>query len=74
VLASFILLVVNQVDVVDIIDGVDEVDGVDSPALTGSICLVTTKLLILMLLCIISLTARFKTSDVQAVTRYSKTQ
>jgi hypothetical protein len=57
---------------VNIVDKVDGVDGVNSPALAGGICLATTKFLISMPLCIISLTAKFKASDIQAVTRHSK--
>ena len=34
-LASFILLVVDRVDMVDIVDGVNKVDGVNSPILVG---------------------------------------
>ena len=38
-LASFILLAVDQVDVVDIVNRVDGVDKVNSPTLAGSTCL-----------------------------------
>jgi hypothetical protein len=72
-LASFVLLAVNQVDIVNTVDGVNRVNGVDSPILAGSTRLAITKLLISMPLCIMSLTTRFKASDVQAITKHSKT-
>jgi hypothetical protein len=58
---------------VNTVNKVDGVDGVNSPALIGGIYLAITKLLILTPLCIISLTARFKASDIQAIARHSKT-
>jgi hypothetical protein len=74
VLASFISLTVNQVDIVDTVNGVDGVDRVNSPTLAGGTHLATTKLLILTPLRIISLTARFKANNIQAIARHSKTQ
>jgi hypothetical protein len=74
VLTSFISLVVNQVDIVDIVNRVNRVNKINSPALTGGTHLATTKLLILTPLCIISLTARFKASNIQAIARHFKIQ
>ena len=66
-LASFVSLTINQANIVNTVNrvnGVDGVDGVNSSTLVGSTRLATTKLLILILLYIINLTARSKASDI----------
>jgi len=45
VLAGFISLAVNQINIVDIVNGVDGVNRVDSPALVGGTCLATLNFL-----------------------------